>query len=145
MKAGNIWCYCINKRMTREPLQNLACSYVKQEAPIRQQSARERTKNEGRQHLLLLHKQAPDKRAIAESLQVGHSTVGKCTDFHFWKNTIQLYSFNTEYCYRSLQKTQQKLDHINSLACNKCTNFKPQLSVEVHVQLCNIVKPYSML
>ena len=67
MKAGNIYYYCINKRLTREALQNLACSYVKQEAPQRQQSARKGIKNEGRQHLLLLHKQAPDKRGIAES------------------------------------------------------------------------------
>ena len=101
MKAGNICCYCINKHLTREALQNLACSYVKQEAPQRQQSARKGIKNEGRQHLLLLHKQAPDKRGIAESLQV-RPQQGNTAQTSISKNTIQLYSFNAEYCYRNL-------------------------------------------
>ena len=49
----------------------LCCSmycYVKQEVP---KSSTERLANEGRHHLLLLHKQVHDTRGIAESQHVG--------------------------------------------------------------------------
>ena len=51
-------------------------SYVKLESPKKQHCARGGTNNEGRHHLLLLHKQVHDKRGIAESLHAYINTAG---------------------------------------------------------------------